>query len=154
MTLTYYPDTDTLDVLLSMGEGQDTNDKRDAVAGARVLVREKTSEFDGVQTVTHEADPSGQTLAHFREGGLEELTIEHATRRAPAGWAIESLRQEAAEVAAATNRIVESVTYNLVADRSSFETGEAGAHSPHTSDAAVQEFNQMIDDVEKTSTAA
>ena len=118
---------------------------------AREIVRNSGAQ---VETETFEADPSGQPLAHYREDRLEELTIEHASRRAPAAWGVESLRREAAQVAATTGRIVESVTHDLRRDRTSFQTGDLGPQSPHTSDEAVQEYNRMIDEIEKTSAAA
>ncbi|MFB6230995.1 MAG: hypothetical protein ABEL04_07545 [Salinibacter sp.] len=57
-------------------------------------------------------------------------------------------------MAATTGRIVESVTHDLRRDRTSFQTGDLGPQSPHTSDEAVQEYNQMIDEIGKTSAAA
>jgi hypothetical protein len=78
------------------------------------------------------------------------MSIEHASRRAPESWDLASLRREAAQVAASTGRVVESVTHDLIHDRTSFQTGELGPQSPHTSDEAVQEYNRMIDEIEKT----
>ena len=106
------------------------------------------------ETETYEANPTGQTLAHYREDRLEELTIEHASRRAPAAWGIESLRRKAAQVASTTGRIVESVTHDLRQDRTSFQAGDLGFQSPHTSDEAVRKYNQMIDEIKKASAAA
>lgn len=154
MILTYYPDTDTLDVDFrdpSVRSSESPPTKEKAMEAAREIVQDSDEQ---VETETYEADPSGQTLAHYREGRLEELTIEHASRRAPAAWGIESLRREAAQVAATTGRIVESVTHDLLHDRTSFQTGERGPQSPHTSDEAVREYNQMIDEVEAASAAA
>jgi len=152
--LTYYPDTDTLDVDfrdLSVRSAESYPTKEKAMEAAREIVQDSDEQVD---TETYEADPSGQTLAHYRKDRLEELTIEHASRRAPAAWDIESLRREAAQVAATTGRIVESVTHDLLRDRTSFQTGELGPQSPHTSDDAVREYNQIIDEIEKASTAA
>ena len=86
--------------------------------------------------------------------GWKNLTIEYASRRAPAAWGIKALRREAAQVAATTGRLVESVTHDRLRDRTSFQTEEVGPQSPHTSDAAVQAFNQMIDEALETSAAA
>jgi hypothetical protein len=154
MILTYYPDTDTLDVdfrdpSVRSAESYPTQEK--AMEAAREIVQNSDAQ---VETETFEADPSGQTLAHYREDRLEELTIEHASRRAPAAWGVESLRREAAQVAATTGRIVESVTHDLRRDRTSFQTGDLGPQSPHTSDEAVREYNQMIDEIETASAAA
>jgi hypothetical protein len=148
IVLNYYPDTDTLDVAFraSGGHSTETYDmKQTALEVAREIVREPTEQSQEGETETYEANPSGQTLAHYKEDRLSGLTIEHASRRAPAVWGIESLRREAADVAATTGRVVESVTYDLLRDRTSFQTGELGPQSPYTSDAAVQEFNQMIE---------
>jgi len=154
MILTFYPDTDTLDVdfrdpSVHSTESYPTQEK--AIEAAREIVQDSVEQ---VETETCEADPSGQTLAHYREDRLEELTIEHASRRAPAAWDIKSLRREAAQVAATTGRVVESVTHDLRRDRTSFQTGDLGPQSPYTSDDAVQEYNQMIDEIEKASAAA
>lgn len=154
MILTYYPDTDTLDVAFRRPGETYTNTQQDAREAAQDFVREFDEPSRDVETETYEADPSGQTLAHYRGERLEELTIEHASRRAPSAWEIESLRREAAQVAASTGRIVESVTHDLRRDRTSFQTGELGPQSPHTSDEAVQEYNRMIDEIETASTAA
>jgi hypothetical protein len=81
------------------------------------------------------------------------MTIEHASRRAPTAWDIELLRREAAKVAATTGRVVESVTYDPLRDRTSFQTGEPGPQSPYTSDDAVRDYNQMIDEIQTPSTA-
>jgi len=148
MILIYYPDTDTLDVRFRGFETPSSGEQVYASEGLDAFA----SETD--ETSTFEADPSGQTLAHYREDRLEELTIEHASRRAPESWDIASLRREAAQVAASTGRVVESVMHDLIHDRTSFQTGELGPQSPHTSDDAVQEYNQMIDEIEKTSAAA
>lgn len=154
MILTYYPDTDTLDVDFrdpSVRSAESYPTKEKAMEAAREIVQDSDEQ---IETETYEADPSGQTLAHYREDRLEELTIEHASRRAPAAWDIESLRREAAKVAATTGRIVESVTHDLLRDRTSFQTGDSGPQSPHTSDEAVQVFNRMIDEAKKTAAAA
>jgi len=151
MILIYYPDIDTLDVRFRNGtDGQgieenviETVDEPGDLADAADSERE-----------TYEAEPSGYTLAHYEKERLEGLTIEHASRRAPAAWGIESLRREAAQVAATTGRIVESVTYDLRRDRTSFQTGDLGPQSPHTSDEAVREYNQIIDEIEAASAAA
>lgn len=121
---------------------------------AREMVREPTEQSQEDETETYEADPSGQTLAHYEGNRLSGLTIEHASRRAPAVWGIESLRQEAADVATTTGRTVEFVTYDLLRDRTSFQTGELGPESPYTSDDAVREFNQMIEESQTASAAA
>ncbi len=154
MILTYYPDTDTLDVTFRIPDRRNVNTQQKAQQAARERVQEFAEQSRSGEVETYEADSSGQTLAHYRAGRLEELTIEHATQRAPSDWEIESLRREAAQVAASTGRIVESVAHNLIQERSSFQTGELGPHSPHTSDEAVQEFNEMIDEVEAASAAA
>lgn len=146
MILTYYPDTDTLDVDFrdpSVRSVESSPTKEKAVDTAQELVHGPDQQ---VETETYEADPSGQTLIHYQEERLEELTIEHASRRAPATWDIESLRREAARVAATTGRVVESVTHDLRRDRTSFQTGDLGPQSPYTSDDAVQTFNRMIDE--------
>ena len=156
MILTYYPDTDILDVDFRTSSGSRTETyatQETAVEAARDVVQESTASHN-VETKTYEADPSGQTQAHYKEDRLDGLTIEHASRRAPAAWGIASLRREAAQVAATTGRVVESVTYDLIRDRTSFQTGDAGPQSPYTSDEAVQEYNQMIDEIETASTAA
>jgi len=147
MVFIYYPDIDTLDLYLSAEEEKGLTRVGQAAQDSADPSRPSGTE-------THEADPSGQTLAHYREDCLEELTIEHASRRAPATWGIESLRREAAQVATTTGRIVESVTHDLRRDRTSFQTGDLGPHSPHTSDEAVREYNQMIDEIETASAAA
>lgn len=152
--LIYYPDTDTLDVDFrdpSVRSADSDPTKEKAMEAAREVVQDSVEQ---VETVTYDADPSSQTLAHYRENRLEELTIEHASRRAPAAWDIKSLRREAAQVAATTGRIVESVTHDLRRDRTSFQTGDLGPQSPHTSDEAVREYNQMIDEIETASAAA
>ena len=154
MILTYYPDTDTLDVAFRIPERRRADTQQEAQQAARELVQEFAEQSQSGEVETYEADSSGQTLAHYRAGRLEELTIEHATHRAPSDWEIESLRREAAQVAASTGRIVESVTHNLIQERTSFQTGELGPHSPHTSDEAVQDYNRMIDEIEETSAAA
>lgn len=157
MILTYYPDTDTLDVDFRGASGPTTDThatQAEAVTAAREEVQESDDESVEPETETVEADPTGQTLAHYRGGRLEEMTIEHASRRAPAAWNIESLRREAAKVAATTGRVVESVTYDLLRDRTSFQTGEPGPQSPYTSDDAVRDYNQMIDEIEATSVVA
>lgn len=155
MILTYYPDTDTLDVDFrdpSAHSEEAYPTKEEAMEAAREIVRESPEQSQDIETETYEADPSGQTLAHYQDDRLEELTIEHASRRAPAAWDITSLRREAAQVAATTGRIVESVTYDLRRDRTSFQTGDLGPQSPYTSDEAVQTFNRMINEA-KTTTA-
>jgi uncharacterized protein GlcG (DUF336 family) len=137
--LTYYPDTDTLDVDFRDTSGRTTETyytQKKALEAAQEMAQESTDQSREVET--YEAEPSGQTLAHYRNDRLEELTIEHASRRAPAAWSIESLRREAAQVAATTERIVESVTHDLRRDRTSFQTGELGPQSPHTSNEAVR----------------
>lgn len=154
MILTYYPDTDTLDVTFrdSAGREMPTYDtQKEAQEAARQMVE---STVDNSETETYDADPSGQTLAHYRNDRLEELTIEHASRRAPESWDIPSLRKEAARVAVTTGRIVETVTYDLSRDRTSFQTGDRGPESPYTSDDAVQEYNRMVDEIETASVAA
>ena len=150
--LTYHPDTDTLDVDFRGASGPTTDTQAEAVTAAREEVQEPDDE--SVEVETAEADPAGQTLAHYRGGRLEEMTIEHASRRAPADWNIESLRREAAKVGATTGRVVESVTYDLLRGRTSFQTGEPGPQSPYTSDDAVRDYNQMIDEIEATSAVA
>ncbi len=152
MILTYYPDTDTLDVDFRGASGPTTDTQAETVNAAREKIQEPDDE--SVEVETAEADPAGQTLAHYRGGRLEEMTIEHASRRAPADWNIESLRREAAKVAATTGRVVESVTYDLLRGRTSFQTGEPGPQSPYTSDDAVRDYNQMIDEIEATSAVA
>lgn len=156
MILFYYPDTDTLDIAFRGPSGRSLevyDTKQEALEAAQHMVQERTGESREAETKTYEADPSGQTLAHYSENRLSGLTIEHASRRAPAAWDIESLRREAAQVAATTGRIVESVTYDLIHDRTSFQTGKPGPQSPYTSDEAVQEFNEMIDHIEASSPA-
>jgi hypothetical protein len=156
MILTYYPDTDTLDVKFGSSTEHETrtyDTQKKAQEEARWMARESTGS-EHAETETYDADPTGQTLAHYHGGRLEELTIEHASRRAPSAWDIESLRREAARVAATTGRIVESVTRDLHRDRTSFQTGTLGPQSTHTSDEAVQEFNEMIDEVAAASAAA
>ena len=155
MILSYYPDTDTLDVRFRL-PGKNAHDTlSSAEEAARKRAQEASVGPPEVEEVeTYEADSSGQTLAHYREGRLVEMTIEHASRRAPESWDLASLRREAAQVAALTGRVVESVTHDLIHDRTSFQTGELGPQSPHTSDEAVQEYNRMIDEIEKTSAAA
>ena len=150
MILTYYPDTDTLDVRFQVPERSAYDTHQEALEAARASDEKSRN----VETETYEADPSGQTLAHFRAERLEELTIEHASRRAPEAWEIESLRREAAQVAASTGRTVESVIHDPLQDRTSYQTREFGPQSSHTSDEAVQEYNQMIDEIEKASAAA
>jgi hypothetical protein len=150
MILTYYPDTDTLDVNFrnsTGGEAPTYDTQAEAQEAARQMVQSTMRE----ETETYDADPSGQTRAHYRDDRLEELTIEHASRRAPESWEIPALREEAARVAVTTGRIVESVTHDLVRDRTSFQTGELGPESPYTSDDAVQEYNQMIDEIASAS---
>jgi hypothetical protein len=148
MILIYYPDTDTLDVRFRASETTSSEEQVYASEGLDAFA----SEAD--ETHTYEANPSGETLAHYREGRLEELTIEHASRRAPESWEISALREEAARVAVTTGRIVESVTYDLSRDRTSFQTGDRGPESPYTSDDAVQEYNRMIDEIASASAAA
>lgn len=155
MILSYYPDTDTLDVRFRLPE----KTAHDTLSSAEEAARKRAQEAsvgppEVAEVETYEADSSGQTLAHYREGRLVEMTIEHASRRAPESWDLASLRREAAQVAASTGRVVESVTHDLIHDRTSFQTGELGPQSPHTSDEAVQEYNRMIDEIEKTSAAA
>jgi len=152
--LTYHPDTDTLDVDFRGASGPTTDTQAETVTAAREKIQEPDDESVEVETETAEADPAGQTLAHYRGGRLEEMTIEHASRRAPADWNIESLRREAAKVGATTGRVVESVTYDLLRGRTSFQTGEPGPQSPYTSDDAVRDYNQMIDEIEATSAVA
>jgi len=147
MVLTYYPDIDTLDLHLNAVEEK----RRTCVAQA---AQESADSSRQSEAETHEVDPSGQTLAHYRDDGLEAITIEHASRRAPAAWGIESLRREAAQVVATTGRIVESVTHDLRRDRTSFQTGDLGPQSPHTSVEAVREYNQLIDEIEAASATA
>ena len=147
MVFTYYPDIDTLDLHLNAEEEKERKCDGQAAQDSADPSRQ-------AETETYEANPTGQTLAHYREDRLEELTIEHASRRAPAAWGVESLRREAAQVAATTGRIVESVTHDLRRDRTSFQTGDLGPQSPHTSDEAVREYNQMIDEIKKASAAA
>lgn len=155
MILSYYPDTDTLDIRFRLPEKTAHDTLSSAEEAARKMTQEASAGPPEVEEVkTYEADSSGQTLVHYREGRLEEMTIEHASRRAPESWDIASLRREAAQVAASTGRVVESVTHDLIHDRTSFQTGELGPQSPHTSDKAVQEYNRMIDEIEKTSAAA
>jgi len=151
MILIYYPDIDTLDVRFRNGtDGQGMGENvSETVDGPGDLSDSADSKKE-----THEAEPSGYTLAHYQEGRLEGLTIEQASRRAPVAWGIESLRQEAARVAATTGRIVESVTHDLRRERTSFQTGELGPQSPYTSDESVQAFNRMIDEIEAASATA
>jgi hypothetical protein len=154
MILTYYPDTDTLDVSFWDSAGRETSTydtQEEAQEAARQMAQ--TTSGNG-ETETYDADPSGQTRAHYRNDRLEELTIEHASRRAPESWDIPSLRKEAARVAVTTGRIVEAVTYDLSRDRTSFQTGHRGPESPYTSDEAVQEYNRMIEEIETASAAA
>ena len=154
MILTYYPDTDTLDVNFRDTTGSDTH-TFDTLKDAQESARKMTQSASGNgETETYDADPAGQTRAHYRNDRLEELTIEHASRRAPESWDIPSLRKEAARVAVTTGRIVESVTYDLSRNRTSFQTGDLGPESPYISDEAVQEYNQMIDEIESASAAA
>lgn len=154
MILIYYPDTDTLDVTFHSSEVSTHDTHQEALEVAREMALESAQKHQVIETETYEADPSGQTLAHYRENRLEELTIEHASRRAPRAWNIDTLRREAAQVAASTERIVESVIHDPLRDRTSFQTGEFGPKSPHKSDEAVQEYNRMIEEIEKTSAAA
>jgi hypothetical protein len=142
MILTYYPDTDTLDVDFDIPHHEAHETQDEAVKTARRILEERSEERE---VETHDAEPSGQTLAHYHEDQLAGLTIEHASRRAPAAWRIDALRKEAAQVAASTDRVVESITYDLIRDRKSIHTGQLGPHSPHTSDKAVREFNELID---------
>lgn len=154
MILTYYPDTDTLDVDFRDATGSDTHTS-DTLKGAQKSAQQMTQAASGNGEVdTYDADPSGQTRAHYRNDRLEELTIEHASRRAPESWDVPSLRKEAARVAVTTGRIVESVTYDPSRNRTSFQTGDLGPESPYTSDGAVQEYNQMIDEIESASATA
>lgn len=152
MTLTYYPDTDTLDVDFHIPGGGKFDSLREARDAAQEVV--SRTMIPEKETETYEADPSGQTLAHYREGQLTGFTVEHASRRAPGAWKISSLREEAAQVAASTGLIVERVTYDLVTDHKSFHTGEHGPHSPYSSDKAVQEYNRMVDEAKTASTTA
>ena len=109
MILTYYPDTDTLDVSFH-SPGRRTHEAHpEAVEAAREGGQEFTRHRENVETETHEAGPSGQTLIHYRKDCLEEMTIQHASRRAPAAWGIKALRREAAQVAATTGRLVENL---------------------------------------------
>jgi hypothetical protein len=153
MILTYHPDTDTLDVdfdIPHQGEYETLQEARESKRKRSEMV----STYREEEVDTHDAEPSGQTLAHYLNEELRGLTIEHASRRAPAAWKIEALRQEAAQVAASTGRIVESVTYNLVRNLKSIHTGRLGPHSPHTSDQAVREYNELIDHYREKTTAA
>lgn len=93
MILTYYPDTDTLDVAFRIPKQRRADTQQEAQQAARELVQEFAEQSQSGEVETHEADSSGQTLAHYRAGRLEELTIEHATQRAPSDWKIESLRR-------------------------------------------------------------
>lgn len=155
MILSYYPDTDTLDVRFRIPEKSTHDTLSSAEEAARKMAQEASIGPPEVEEVeTYEADSSGQTLAHYREGRLEEMTIEHASRRAPESWDIASLRREAAQVAASTGRVVESVTHDLIHERTSFQTGELGPQSPHTSDEAVREYNQMVDEIAQASATA
>lgn len=155
MILSYYPDTDTLDIRFRLPEKTTHDTLSSAEEAARDMAQDAVvGPPEAEEAETYEADSSGQTLAHYREGRLEEMTIEHASRRAPKSWDIASLRREAAQVAASTGRVVESVTHDLVHDRTSFQTGELGPQSPHTSDEAVRAFNQMIDEIETASATA
>lgn len=154
MILIYYPDTDTLDVHFHTPRRNAHDTYQETIEAARGVLQGSTKEPQDIETETYEAHSSGHTLAHYREEHLEGLTIEHASRRAPKALDIESLRREAAEVAATTGRVVESVTRDLIHDRTSFQTGELGPQSTHTSDEAVQEYNQMIAEIEKASAAA
>lgn len=155
MILTYYPDTDTLDVDFDMPYLEEYNTLQEARESADKSIKvmspitPKRGEVD-----TYDAEPSGQTLAHYLDDQLHGLTIEHATRRAPAAWKIEALRTEAAQVAASTGRVVESITYDLIQNRKSIHTGQLGPHSPHTSDEAVRDFNALIDHYREKTTAA
>ncbi|PSQ96775.1 MAG: hypothetical protein BRD55_05735 [Bacteroidetes bacterium SW_9_63_38] len=124
MILTYYPDTDTLDVDFREVPEDDTP-TYDTLQDAREAARQITQPAsENGETETYDADPAGQTRAHYRNDRLEDLTIEHASRRAPESWDISSLRKEAARVAVTTGRIVESVTYDLGRNRTSFQTGD------------------------------
>lgn len=150
MILTYYPDTDTLDVEFDIPHQEEYETQEQAASAARRMRSQRSEK----ETATHDAEPTGQTLAHYRNGHLHGLTIEHACERAPAAWDVEQLRKEAAQVAASTGRIVEHITYDIIRDRKSIQTGQQGPYSPHTSDEAVRDFNQLIDHYrEKTPTA-
>jgi len=153
MILTYYPDTDTLDVDFDMPSSEEYETLQEAREAAKDRIDASiTPKREDVET--YDAEPSGQTLAHYLDNRLHGFTIEHASRRAPAAWKIEALRREAAQVAASTGRIVESVSYNLVRNLKSIHTGRLGPHSPHTSDKAVRDFNDLIDQYREKTTAA
>lgn len=150
MILTYYPDTDILDVDFGLPRQGENATPQEAQEAAQVLAGAAQPAGD---TETYDAEPTGQTRAHYFKGRLEGLTIEHASRRAPAAWKIGALRREAARVAASTGRIVEHVRYDLVGDAKSMRKGQAGPHSPHTSDEAVREYNRLIDRFKETAAA-
>ncbi|MFO8099625.1 MAG: hypothetical protein R6T83_08410 [Salinibacter sp.] len=152
MILTYYPDIDTLDVDFHIPDGEKFDSLQEARDTAQEVVSRTRIPQEGSET--YDADPTGQTHAHYRDDKLAGLTIEHASVRAPEAWNIPSLRKEAAKVAASTGRIVERITYDLLSNRKSIHQGGLGPQSPHTSDEAVQEFNEMIDEIEAASAAA
>jgi len=77
--LTYYPDTDTLDVTFCLPEGTTRETHKEAVGAAQRAARESEEKSRNVETKTYEADPSGQTLAHFRADRLEEFN--HRVRK-------------------------------------------------------------------------
>lgn len=155
MILTYYPDTDTLDVDFDIPHPEEYETLQEARESAEKRIKVMSPSTPNEEEVdTYDAEPSGQTLAHYFDNQLHGLTIEHATRRAPAAWKIEALRKEAARVAASTGRVVESVAYDLIQDRKSIHTGQLGPYSPHTSDEAVRDFNALIDRYREKTTAA
>ena len=152
MILTYYPDVDTLDVRFDIPPPSVHDAADEAVEEARGVSNVQAERRADAET--HDADAAGHIQAHLREGRFDGLTIEHASRRAPADWNIDELRREAAQVAASTNRIIESVRHDVINDRKSFQTGQLGPHSAHTSDAAVREYNALVDHYREKTAAA
>lgn len=151
MILTYYPDIDTVDVSFN------TPHREVKVTVSQVVgtVRDTSSlQAAIVNTETLEADSAGHIQTHVQDGRLAGLTIEHASQHAPVAWNIEELRREAAQIAASTNRIIESITHDVINDRRSIQTGQQGTHSTHTSDQAVRDFNELIDHYREKTTAA
>jgi hypothetical protein len=151
MILTYYPDIDTVDVSFNTPHREGKITVSQVVGTARDMPGLQAAI---VNTETLEADATGHIQTHMQEGRLAGLTIEHARKHAPAAWNIEELRREAAQIAASTNRIIESITHDVINDRRSIQTGQQGPHSTHTSDKAVRDFNELIDHYREKTTAA
>ena len=149
--LTDFPNTDTPDVRFRSGTDEQSIEQNTVEP---LDDPENLADAADSKKEPHEGEPSGCTRAHYERERLVGLPIEHVSRRAPASWDTESLRREAAQVAASAGRLVESVTRDRLRDRTSFQTGELGPQSLHTSDATVPAFNQMVDEALETSAAA